>query len=191
MKNVSEDLEFQIIHSCAPVLVGIKPAGMFAVSRDQYPYLTRNVRVLNKKLNSSGLYFLIICRCSAHELLFVYNKSKVNQILKDCNIQSYLLTKGYEQPFTVEKSIFQLQSAFFLREGFPHEVGIFLGYPLADVIGFEKNKGKNFKCCGFWKVYGNISDAYNRFFSYSKCTNSLMYLYATGKKTFEELCLAA
>ena len=38
---------------------------------------------------------------------------------------------------------------------FPHEIGIFLGYPLADVAGFIRNKGRNCKCIGTWKVYGD------------------------------------
>ena len=34
---------------------------------------------------------------------------------------------------------------------FPHEIGIFLGYPLSDVLGFINNE----TCCcmGAWKVY--------------------------------------
>ncbi len=39
------------------------------------------------------------------------------------------------------------------EEDFPHEIGVFLGYPLADVIGFIQNRGKNFTACGYWKVY--------------------------------------
>jgi len=27
--------------------------------------------------------------------------------------------------------------------GFPHEIGVFLGYPLEDVMGFISNKGHN------------------------------------------------
>lgn len=47
------------------------------------------------------------------------------------------------------------RSSFFEKDGFPHEVGLFLGYPLDDVTGFIEQKGKNYKCCGIWKVYGN------------------------------------
>ena len=38
---------------------------------------------------------------------------------------------------------------------YPHEIGIFLGYPLEDVLGFIQNK----PCCcmGAWKVYDQNS----------------------------------
>ena len=41
----------------------------------------------------------------------------------------------------------------------PHEIGVFLGYPIWDVKGFIDNKGKDFKYCGTWKVYNNTDYA--------------------------------
>jgi len=35
---------------------------------------------------------------------------------------------------------------------FPHEIGIFPDYPFEDIIGFIRNKGRNFKMCGYWKL---------------------------------------
>ena len=42
---------------------------------------------------------------------------------------------------------------------FPHEIGIFLGYPLWDVRGFLENEGKNFAYLGYWKVYRDVQNA--------------------------------
>ncbi len=36
---------------------------------------------------------------------------------------------------------------------FPHEIGVFLDYPLADVIGFMENRGAGYRCQGCWKAY--------------------------------------
>ena len=38
---------------------------------------------------------------------------------------------------------------------FPHEVGLFLGYPPRDVEGFIREKARRAKCTGAWKVYGD------------------------------------
>ena len=54
-----------------------------------------------------------------------------------------------------ENCIRHLQARFTGNDCFPHEVGLFLGYPLDDVTGFIEQKGKNYKCCGIWKVYGD------------------------------------
>jgi hypothetical protein len=191
MTDFTKTLEFQIIRACAPVLAGIKPAGMFHVSREEYPFLTRQLRELNKNLNPAGLYFFTICRCPAGELLVIYNKKHLSEILRKRKIRSYLKKKGYPTPTSVEKVLFHFQSNFILKKKFPHEVGIFLGYPLEDVIGFENNNGDHFKYAGYWKVYGSVPADCRRFRAYEKCTDGMMTLYTTGKKSFEELCHAA
>ena len=35
---------------------------------------------------------------------------------------------------------------------FPHELGLLLGYPVEDVLGFIRNEGRNYLYCGYWKV---------------------------------------
>jgi hypothetical protein len=52
---------------------------------------------------------------------------------------------------------------------FPHEVGLFLGYPPDDVLGFMKHKGQNYKLNGCWKVYGNVDKAKTDFRCYEVC----------------------
>lgn len=44
---------------------------------------------------------------------------------------------------------------------FPHEIGVFLGYPLDDVIGFIEHKP--FYLVGDWKVYQNVKEAQKQF----------------------------
>ena len=53
---------------------------------------------------------------------------------------------------------------------FPHEIGLFLGYPADDVKGFIENKAACSKCAGCWKVYGDEQTAMSLFAKYRKCT---------------------
>ena len=64
---------------------------------------------------------------------------------------------------------------------FPHEIGLFLGYPLDDVIGFIVNKGKNCHCIGCWKVYCNKEEAERTFCKYKKCTDVYNRLWRNGR----------
>jgi len=49
------------------------------------------------------------------------------------------------------------------KQEFPHEIGLFLGYPLCDVTGFIRNKGKHYLSNGFWKVYHDAEQAERTF----------------------------
>ena len=65
-------------------------------------------------------------------------------------------------------------------EDFPHDIGIFLAYPLEDVIGFMKNHGGNYCCLGCWKAYGNAEAAERRFDLYRKCRRIYLSCYRRG-----------
>ena len=76
------------------------------------------------------------------------------------------------------------------NESFPHEIGIFLGYPLGDVIGFILNEGKNCKCSGCWKVYCNEYETMKLFAQFQKCREIYTHLWNNGK-TVWQLTVAA
>ena len=63
---------------------------------------------------------------------------------------------------------------------FPHEIGVFLGYPLEDVVGFIRHRGKCFTCCGCWKSYGDPAAAQQHFDQLAKCTAVYLRLFHSG-----------
>lgn len=69
---------------------------------------------------------------------------------------------------------------------FPHEVGLFLGYPAEDVDGFVRNRARGFKCSGLWKVYGDAAAAQKRFDEFEACTRRCVKQYRNGA-TLREL----
>ena len=74
---------------------------------------------------------------------------------------------------------------------FPHEIGLFLGYPPEDVEGFIENRGKNCKCVGCWKVYGDPEQAVRQFARFKKCREVYLRLYRDGKKSLDQLTVAS
>ena len=81
----------------------------------------------------------------------------------------------------VKYSIAHLKERLRNLNNFPHEIGLFLDYPVEDVIGFIENKGDNFKCCGYWKVYGDESAAVKQFARYDKCRLIYTKLWNAGR----------
>ena len=56
-----------------------------------------------------------------------------------------------------------------LQKSFPHEIGLFLGYPVAAVVGFITHKGQAFCYSGYWKVYANEEETRALFDRYAHC----------------------
>ena len=81
----------------------------------------------------------------------------------------------------VEGALSTLCTRLCVREEFPHEIGLFLGYPLGDVVGFMEHKGKNCLCCGCWKAYTDACAAKRQFDRFNKCTCVYRRLYGEGR----------
>ncbi|ABK98418.1 DUF3793 family protein [Pelobacter propionicus] len=70
------------------------------------------------------------------------------------DVSSLLRKAGYQEPFSAEHALDQLEQR--MNAGtFPHEIGIFLGYPLKDVAAFMGWIRLPFACQGPWKMYGD------------------------------------
>ena len=71
-----------------------------------------------------------------------------------------------------------------------HFGGLFLGYPIDDVVAFIANKGRNCLCCGCWKCYTDAEAAQKAFCRFRKCTSVYKRLFACGR-TLDQLVVAA
>ena len=60
---------------------------------------------------------------------------------------------------------------------FPHEIGLFLGYPPSDVRCFMEDPNKGVKCTGCWKAYDHPEEAEKQFRKYHKSTDVYQKVY--------------
>ena len=177
-------LESGIVAHCAPPLAGIKTANMFNYLPDDMEDLPREVQEENRKLNGKGVYVEILRTGEKRALIYVYRKNKLEADLNREGAENILQTCGYECRGT-DCCLRKLQDRFFQYECFPHEVGLFLGYPLDDVTGFIEQKGKNYKCCGIWKVYGDEQKTQVIFRKLKKCSEIYQKLFADGRSILQ------
>ena len=136
-----------VIQHAAPTLAGIKTGNLFPCTFASTQDMVRDLREINRVLVPRGLRLLPLRRKDDRALLYLFRPADLSRDLAG-------------------------QEARRLREGeeFPHEIGLFLGYPPEDVAGFMTHRGKNCKCVGCWKVYGDEYAARRRFAAYQSCT---------------------
>ena len=113
--------------------------------------------------------------CSSIAVSYTHLDVYKRQLLKKC---------GYEST-DADYALRHLRGRLENNEDFPHEIGLFLGYPLGDVIGFVENEGRNSLCCGCWKVYCNECEALQTFRKFKKCTEVYTHLWNQGKSVLQ------
>jgi hypothetical protein len=79
-----------------------------------------------------------------------------------------LARRGYREPANLAATLAQLQGRV-RAASFPHEIGIFLGYPLKDVLAFMGEIDLPFACQGPWKIYGNPRQSLELAACYRQC----------------------
>lgn len=172
-------LERQLIVHCSPTLAGIKTANLFNYSYERLEDFMGQLRTANETLNGKGIYIEILRIQASGALLLTYRRNRLSADLKKSEVAELLAGYGYCCT-TAEQAILRLKERLREQCGFPHEIGVFLGYPIEDVIGFINNTGKNCKCIGCWKVYGDERNSIKLFAQYKKCARVYSKLFAEG-----------
>ena len=144
-------------------------------------YLRKNwANRCNEKFKEKGIQIEILREEETWALIYVYRVKKLEEDLKKNEVSKFLRENGYKET-CVNYAISLLKKRLMDLKAFPHEIGVFLGYPIEDVIGFINNKGCNFKCCGYWKVYGDKEKAIKEFARYDKCRMIYTKLWNQGR----------
>ena len=185
-RGVSQ-LERCLVQHGAATLAGLKTATLFCLSQE--PGWQGQVAWWDCFLKKKGLR-LAVMRCRGQRvLLYLWRPSQLRRDLQQPGVGEFLAQYGYGNT-QVEPALLRLRSRLEKSPGFPHEIGLFLGYPLGDVAGFIENQGKNCKCVGCWKVYCNELEARQRFSKIQKCHRVYNKLWVQGRSVWQ-LAVAA
>ena len=173
-------LEKYLIEHCSPTLVSLKTANLVNIPFEDESLLTSSVERINKELQGTGVCLLVLKKSEKCALVYTVRKSKLTSDLQKDGVAEFLMQYGYGST-DVEACLERLKSRLEYTDKFPHEIGIFLGYPLDDVKGFNDNAGQNSKCTGCWKVYCNECEAIKTFAKFNKCKEIYTELWLGGR----------
>ena len=182
-------MEKFLIEHCSPTLASLKTANLFNYIYESDQELYGYLRKLNRQLSEKGLKVTILRKYDHSALVYVYREKKLQSDLEQPGVRGFMMQYGYTQNPTANQAVAMLRKRFAEGNGFPHEIGLFLGYPLGDVIGYIENAGRNSKCSGCWKVYCNECEAMKMFAKFDKCKDVYRRLFHEGK-TVSQLTVA-
>ena len=173
-------LEKMLVEQCAPTLARIKTGSLFTVDCGGAGELRRQAEICRKILAPRDVHVVLMREAEGRALVYVYRGKRLEMDLSCPLRREYLAKHGYEA-FDAEGAVEMLKARIEETDGFPHEIGLFLGYPLKDVEGFVANCGRNCLLCGPWKVYHDVQEAERRFAQLRKCTQVYRRLYGMGR----------
>ncbi len=170
-------LDRAIIDHASPTLARLKLGNLF-----NYPVsegFDAEFADLQAMLRKKGVSLAVLRKTRDKALVYIYRADELTKVLRNGGVRRLLKACGYAR-FDVGGALETLKSRLNGADAFPHEIGVFLGYPLEDVLGYIENGGRNCLACGCWKVYANECEALAAFKRYEKCKSVYQRLFASG-----------
>ena len=169
-------IPLQLALQCAPVISGIKISNLLTIP-------AKSLRELSVVLKKTELSFRILYPGRERLVILIYREAKLREYLAREEVMAFIYKCGYETsdiskifPVFVKRYVRYME----LKQDFPHELGLFLGYPIEDVEGFIKENGKNYLYSGYWKVYKDTELKIRLFKNYEKVQTEIVRLLYEG-----------
>lgn len=181
------NLDLTLAYHCGPALAGLKAANLVSLSRREFPDPEAQVEGYRRLFKGKGVRFRVLCACGENVLLLVYQPGLLARRLREPKAAELLRRDGYPAGADLDMLLDRLSGRLERERDFPHEIGLFLGYPPEDVEGFQRHRGRECKLCGYWKVYSDVERAQTLFRRYDRCRESLCARLARGASLAEAL----
>ncbi|MCD8195853.1 MAG: DUF3793 family protein [Lachnospiraceae bacterium] len=171
---MEQELWETIVKQCAPVLADVKPSNLLILAREEQDGFEEGEL-------PEGIEALVLSCGERKTTWFLYRRDRLEAELVWPQTRAFLNSCDYRTGEEgLDAMLLRLRGRYAAyKDGaaaFPHEMGIFLGYPLRDVKGFIEHSGKDYLCSGYWKVYGNVRKAKRTFQTYRTVRDALLRL---------------
>lgn len=170
MSKDERQFEQLLAAHCAPVLKDRKCANMFHVERAMFHDLGMLVQTYRQTLAKKGIDVALLQAKRSRVTIFVYQRRRLSLLLRRENIRAFLSAFGYPV-HDLRATLRHLDHRLSIHDSYPHEIGIFLGFPLYDVIGFIEHRHCLLQ--GYWNVYRYPQTAKRLFALYDRCIQEL------------------
>ena len=154
--------EYAIGRHCGVTFAGLKIASLVSLRKGEEDV----VQTLSHRFAGKGFAFMLLREDEERLLVFVFHRARLEKYLLSADVRAFLARFGYGYA-SAEEALAQLKCR--MKGEFPHEIGVFLGYPLGDVCGFLQDPG-GCVLCGAWKVYENADEAARTFERFRRCS---------------------
>ncbi|MBP2654295.1 MAG: hypothetical protein H6Q73_1864 [Firmicutes bacterium] len=171
----------------APTILGSKPATILSLANSKNSNLLTLWREYGSEIFADTLVKVLIMRqSSCCEILLFYRADTLKQCLCDKDINYFMKNLGYPVEEGVESCLSTLCGRY--CSYCPHEIGIILGIPLKDVLGFMALTDLPSTYKGAWIVYGNRKESQALMQKFAAERSWISSLIAKGLSPYEIMC---
>lgn len=179
-----------IVRHGAETLAGLKPASLLCWETDNVA-MNEILAYGRHEFARFDIHFTLLGKCGSAYRILIYRSRLLTEWFLRPDVSYALHSLGYRYDTTsdgrigaermfsscrtrgadlVTRLLDQLQERIRLSPSFPDEIGLFLGYPVEDVLRFMEDHGQNaYPLRGSWRVYHRPKQAEATFNAFRAC----------------------
>ena len=162
-----ECIEKFLIYNASLVISGVKPSATITIKKGNENLYDKWIKYGIDFLDSIDIQYIDLRECSNALIILRDSEEQLSHhIFKEEN-KRFLRQLGYSEENDMREYL-EILKRRYKEFNCPHELGIFLGFPLNDVKDFMNCKDKKCLSCGYWLVYNNLQEAQEIFSKYDK-----------------------
>ncbi len=174
--DVSPSIEtvlFKLCYHAAPTISGIKPSSLVVLKGSCARHFVKHERDIKRIM---PLDIEILHKDEKRVSLLVFNSDTLLTHISQAENMNYLTSLGYPA-YNLATVLGRLKSQF--SSGCPSEIGVFLGYPVDDVIAFQSKCEKPL-FIGYWSVYNDVQGAKQIFEQFDNARAHIGQIFRSG-----------
>ncbi len=176
------------ISKLGPVIIGSKPIHIYSFSSKNDNSM-KTVKIINDHFKNCRKikYEIFKCKDNSTKMIF-FNPVVLDVILRKPENMEFLQTLGYPKAYSMDTYLCNLIGKM-IRVEEHHEIGVFLGYPLKDVMGFMGFSNLKLTKVNGWRIYGDPTESDEKFIRF-KSNEELFRCFVETKGVENALLLA-
>ncbi len=160
-QNCCEKHLYWLLEHLGPVIYGVKPAEILSYRNFDCERCQKICRIEEAFDNAKNIKYRKIKQINNEIKIFFYNPNALEKHL--LQPMSAVCLKKFHYPVhrDMERQIDELVRRIErVQQGeCPHEIGVFLGYPIKDVLGYLGWSSKELTKVRCWRVYGDETES--------------------------------
>lgn len=153
-----EYMESYISYNVALISAMVKPSITLTIKKKDEKTFNLWNQYGKEVLSDINLNYGVLREAEEYLILLIYSEELLYKVFQRKENQKFLIDLGYKLSCTIDQMVKKLINRYSIYNC-PHELGVFLGYPISDVKAFMNCSRENCLLCGYWKVYSNEEKA--------------------------------
>lgn len=162
-----ECIEKFLIYNASLVISGVKPSATVTIKKDNDNLYDKWIKYGIDFFKIIDISYINLRETNNALIILIYNENKLKNYIFEKENKKFLLQLGYCDKEDLDEYLIILKRRY-KEFNCPHELGVFLGFPLNDVKDFMGCKEKKCLSCGYWLVYNDLQEAKKVFSKYDK-----------------------